>query len=339
MMIKLFKKNALALSVSISLLCASSAALADVPISIMGSRPKLFTSSLSIVKTRRLIIQHVLPKLDQSKYLKIQVKPVYKAHALQYFLVYLLSNRTFSFKVMKINVDQQMNFMSMVSHYKKPARAPTPIDDRIEPEEDLRPGHCPSQVIDFVVASPLYSEIPTTKAALDNIAMLAQDKGYHVMKLYDQDATVQSYKNYLSCSNLRGFFSIAHGVPDEILLDDGVLTANYFEQFHMNKTKAMSNAVVEFNSCDVFNVPLSVDMINFVGAKQFIGGNTSLVIGDSENASNCFWTEALMGNDLATALESCENTYDHSDNGFGYGRDIFAIGGFGKDTLGAPLEI
>lgn len=317
--------------------CISLTALtvkAEVPIKIMGARAKLFGNDLSIEQTLRLIRNKVLPRIDQSKFLRIQVQPIYKGHQLSDLKVYLLSKKTFSFKEMLVNVTPQMQFLSLsVENNENP-----PSEDPVippEPEEKL--GVCPTDTVDFVVASPLYSDLETTRQALDNIAIMAEAKGYHVLRLFDSAATVKNYKDYLSCKNMRGFISIGHGNPEELLLDDGLLKSSYFMLLRDSQDKALANAVVEFNSCEVFNLPYSSNMINDAGVKFFIGGNTSLVIGNSERASSCFWLKALVGSHLSTAIEDCQNKFDHDDNHLGYGRDVFAIGGFARDKLSPPV--
>lgn len=318
-------KRLLSMVFTVVLLGLGPVGMANFPLIIMPATP-FQLNKLPRGKINLLIQRQLAASVDLTDYLRGQVQLIYRHGKIAYLKVYLLSKRSFSFKIILLAVDSELNFLGFVHRPRRSLSAAKYF---------FPDGVCPDSRVDFVVASPVYSDIPSTKTALDQIAKLARAKGYHVARLFDAMATKNTYKNYLNCKGLKAFVSIGHGSNQSILLYDGVLSGRYFEFLPENR-RVLSHAVVEFNSCNVFNDPLSYDMINFAAVKRFLGGNTALIIGYSELVTQCFWSKALSGINLNDAIDYCQNHFDNRDHGLGYGRDIFVVGGFGVDKLEQP---
>ena len=168
------------------------------------------------------------------------------------------------------------------------------------------PGSTVSRAgVDMVFGTPV-PEIPTAKAAVDCCCKIAKSAGYKVVKLLGNKANVANYKMYLS-GHLKAFGNVGHGYPGGIVLSDGNLTANWFAGL---AKKTLSPEVIYFNSCQVFNPPLQPAIMG-AGARTFIGGKVSLLIGPSENVFTCFWNNVLTKNQkMGPTLVRCEkNNY------------------------------
>ncbi len=292
-----------------------------VPIRVMD--PKLRVYNFDKAELIKLVKQNL--SIDPSTILNIAIQPVFTGDRITSAYVYLSDKKQYKFTTTKITLDQQNHsnyqLVSIETNYRMSKSEKSNLNKaNFEPNPP-----CLDSQADFVVASDLYTQIPSVKSALDDVAQKATEKGYHVVKLYDQGATVMNYEKYLDCPQMKGFFSIGHGSPDGILVEDGMLTSDFFDSMkHLMRKKT----VVEFNSCEVFNDPLKSSVINGAQARKYVGGKTTLWIGTSEPASACFWDKALNHKDLKKSLNQCVADNDPTDT--------YGIGGHGKDRLLTP---
>ena len=265
--------------------------------------------------------------LDANKILNVAIQPVFTGKRITSAYVYLSDKKQYKFTTTKITLDQQNHsnyqLVSIDPNYRMSKSEKSNLNKaNFEPNPP-----CPDPDADFVVASDLYTQIPSVKSALDDVAQKATEKGYHVVKLYELNATARNYEKYLDCPQMKGFFSIGHGSPDGILVDDEMLTSDFFDSMNHLMRK---QTVVEFNSCEVFNDPLKSSVINGAQARKYVGGKTTLWIGTSEPASACFWDKALNHKDLKKSLNQCVADHDPTDT--------YGIGGHGKDRLLTPED-
>lgn len=314
------KKTLLAI-VTVAALSAAANISCAVPVRVMD--PTHRVTNFDKAELIKLVKTNV--DLDANKLLNVAIQPVFTGNRITSAYVYLSDKKQYKFTTTKITLDQHNHIsyklVSVAPNYKMRKTERLSLNKaNFEPSPP-----CLDSQADFVVASALYSYIPNVKSALDDVAQKATEKGYHVVKLYDQDATVMNYEEYLDCPQMKGFFSIGHGSPDGILVEDGMLTSDFFDSMnHLMRKKT----VVEFNSCEVFNDPLKSSVINKAQARKYAGGVTTLWIGTSEPTSACFWGKAINHKDLKKALNQCVADHDPTDT--------YGIGGHGKDRLLKP---
>ena len=165
---------------------------------------------------------------------------------------------------------------------------------------------------DFVVGTPV-DDIPTAKAAVENIFNLISASGFRCLKLLGKDANLGNYRTHLA-SGLVGFVNVGHGNTQGIALSDGFLSYSWFQSL---SNEPLKPAVVYFNSCQVHNDPLKSAIIK-AGAKTFIGGIVNLSIGPSEEVCKCFWNRIMNTlTRMDDALRQCEKEKYHTAGAHG----------------------
>jgi len=238
-----------------------------------------------------IIHNKVLPR-EKREYRSVKVKVKRKADGKPKALIaYMLRKDTYTADTVKIEVNDNYEVQKVVDDY-----VSTEDEDVVEDKAGTA-----YDTIDFVVGTPV-PNIPTAKAAVEAIYQMALAAGLKAKLLEGPDANVANYKGYLA-SGLRGFVNIGHGNTDLIVLSDGVLDSNWLNS---QVGKPIYPAVVYFNSCLVFNNPFQPAMMN-AGARTFVGGITTLLIGPSEEVCKCFWSKVLTQNvAMGQALKDCE---------------------------------
>ena len=147
--------------------------------------------------------------------------------------------------------------------------------------------------------------IPTAVAGVNRACDIATQAGYACDRLFGSQASVQDVRNYLLSHRVKAVGNIGHGNPTGIALDDGDLTAAWFDTL---PETALNNKVIYFNSCQVHNPPLETAVMG-AGARTFIGGLVNLPIGPSEDVFKCFWQDSLINQSvMGIALAACETT-------------------------------
>ncbi len=286
------------------------------------------------------IPQIIFQSLEQRHKLQdianIKIIPIYDKNnstIIDYYFILLASNKNYSFSVNKIFI--------------KNNKIDEIIENYIFTKQDLKTisakyneyvPQCPDEKVDFVIASEAYNDNylynSSVKPVIDDVYKLALNHNFKTIELLDKKATVNAYLDYLSCKNLKGFFSIGHGLPDSIMLADGLLDYTLVDKHLKDK---LSGVALLLNSCCVHggdnsacirnDHPLKDSLINIAKVQKFIGGYNPLEIIPSENTSKCFWHRAFDGAPLNDALDIC---------GFYSPLDTFHIDGIGKNYLVFP---
>jgi YVTN family beta-propeller protein len=247
-------------------------------------------------KVKYIIRNRILPQ-SKEEYYRVDVKIKRKEDKTpQYLLVYMLRKDIYLTEVVKVDVDSNLNEKGIILNYDSSKEED---EEEESPTGKYREYDCG---YDFVVGSPLYSEIPSARDAVEKLHELATSVGLRSRTLIDSEATVGNYKNYLKC-NLKGFVNIGHGLPDLISLDDGPLSYRWFKDLD---NKALKPEIIYFNSCQVHNNPLKAAIMG-AGARTFIGGIVNLGIGTSEKVCKCFWSNILKSSiGMIVSLTQCE---------------------------------
>jgi hypothetical protein len=268
----------------------------NVKVKVFGSRKELKTYDLQdeqqVVTSIR---DQVLPTIGID-YHSVKVKVKRKSdQSPEYMVAYMLRKDTYTADIVKIEINGNYQVKNIVRNY----------DDSVvgedEEDEDSTYGEALGYAVDFVVSTPV-PEIESAKAAVEEIHKLAISVGMTSQKLLGPAASVANYKNYLKLG-LKGFVNIGHGNTNCIVLDDGILNANWFNSLIGTPLKP---AVVYFNSCQVFNSPLQPAVMKS-GARTFIGGIVNLGIGTSEEVCKCFWDKSFkLLKGMGANLNECE---------------------------------
>jgi hypothetical protein len=295
----------------------SLAAFADKPIKLIPNGQN--STAVPADKIINLVKKNV--DLSSASIASATVQVIYnKQNKPDHLLVYLLSAKSYSFTVTKINLNQDYRVTSIQSSYHL---------DKADLAQQIHIAakdiQCPDETIEIVSATPV-DDYPTAFAGVKNVYEEAVAYGYKATMLLGANATVENYVNYLSCPNLKGFLNIGHGSEGGIMLDDGVLTSDEISQDL--KDKLRKEVFVLFNSCEVFNNPLKSSLTEDAVAKKYSGGITALLIGPSELASQCIWNSAYQMQKISPAVKYCNMHFDS--------RDKFGIGGHGTNFLDKP---
>jgi len=244
---------------------------------------------VEVIRTR------VLPAA-KAEYYRVDVKIKRKADQTpKYLVAYLLRKDVYLAEVVRVDVESDFHVTDIAWDYDE-------SKDEEDEEDDASMskggGACD---LDFVAATPV-PDIPTARAAAEFLHNLFTTLGFKSKLLLGVDASVANYQMYLSCG-LKGFVNIGHGNANEIVVDDGTLSAAWFNSV---ANQSLKPAVVYFNSCQVHNDPLKSAVMR-AGARTFIGGIVNLLIGPSEEVCKCFWGKILPAAiPMGDALHTCE---------------------------------
>lgn len=294
----------------------SSLALGTPHITLMGNNHGTFSAPIGNITE---IIKKYVDTSAQSPYSQIAVQPIYNnQHQLDHLLVYLASKTSYQLQLERISLNQQHgHFLATQARFVEHLSAEELAE---QPGAQLQ-GECPNPQVEFVAATPV-PYIKTAKQYVEKVYADANAHGYKTIKLEGNAASIENYKNYLSCPQLKGFYNIGHGSPSGIMLSNGILSA---KDFNAMQQKLQEKTVIVLNSCQVFNDPLKSAVIAGADPQKYTGGISSLRIGTSEPASACFWSHAFNGEPLSQWLNSCTQQLDPYDQ--------WGMGGKGGEQL------
>ena len=265
-----------------------------VPIKIFPSRAEFAARDFGDEPRIADLIRTRILAPSEKDYLRVNVK-IRRQNDMtpRYLIAYLLRKDVYTAEVVRIDVDNNFRATTITHDY----------DDSAEEEEEAAATSAPEYAgaFDFVAATPV-PEIATAKAAVEKLHQLALAAGLRSQTLLGAAANLSNYKQYLT-SHLLGFVNIGHGNTSSIMLDDGPLSAAWFNSL---APQTVQPEVVYFNSCQVFNTPLKPAVMQ-AGARTYVGGIVNLLIGQSEEVCKCFWTKALSSpTHMDDALHQCE---------------------------------
>ncbi len=285
----------------------------SIPVKVFASPKKQrFYDQQDEDKVVDIIRQEILPKA-KADYYSVSVKVKRETDGTpKHLIAYMLRKDTYTADVVKINIDKAYKVQDTQDNYDDSME----IGDEDEDETSYLDGDTYASV-EFVAATPVPG-IPTAKAAVETIHKLALKAGLNSKMLLGTDASLANYKKYLA-SGVMGFVNVGHGYPGGIVLDDGTLTSSWFSGL---SGKPLNPGVIYFNSCQVFNNPLQPAVMN-AGARTYIGGIVSLLIGPSEEVCKCFWNRSLFQTDtMKESLSDCEKKHYPSTGAHGISGDM-----------------
>ncbi|MCP3875326.1 MAG: hypothetical protein GY699_19500, partial [Desulfobacteraceae bacterium] len=250
------------------LLMLSASAWALAPINIFPS--EIYgASSLNQNKVKRIIRKKF--NLNEAQVHKANVRVVYdNSGDVGYLIVYLLSSTTYSYETFRVNLTGNYKVTDIVYNYQDTA-------DITVQEYDAYYASCPDSSVDMVF-STCEDGIPTAVSAINYASSVANSAGYNVKVLKGSAESTSAIQNWLSCDNLILLGRVGHGTKSAIQVANGTVSSSYFNGL---SSTALNDKVLFFNSCQVHNSPLE-PAIRSAGVQKFIGGDTDLMIGPSE---------------------------------------------------------
>jgi hypothetical protein len=288
------------------------------------------TNALQVVDFQKNAIELVKNLLNinsASPYRGVRLQFIYNnKNQVEAILVYLLSNKTKSYELIKITVTPALTYLSMERPYHLKSSDLSQLPAYANPKIP----RCPDPAVQFAIGNNFKGDV-SVETEVQKVYKLAQANGYNpiLMDVNDSNTpqpTIQAYLNWMSCPNLKGFYNESHGSTEDILLSDGDFTYTIIQKNLKDKLKS---EIVLFDSCDTFNDPLLSTMVNTnqADSQQYIAGIVPLPFGSSERTASCFWAAALQHQELTQALiENCALQYNLD-------KDAFRIGGSGDDHL------
>lgn len=238
-----------------------------------------------------------------------------------HYLLYQLSGTEWKAKKTKVRIGKKGNVIITEPE-------PTDQDDLNKASEAEAPPQCPDESVQFVVISA-YPGIGAVDKAIGIVSDAAKQK-FKTMTILSEEADGKTYKNWLACSNLKGFYSIGHGSPNAIMVGKGdVIDYQFFE--HPNFVNKLKTTTVILNTCQVYNYPFGTEIMygNAVKASkydknpgpnayEFMGGHTNLLMEKSELTSACFMAQAILGAKMDyDTLKLCVGKQDFNYRNFG----------------------
>jgi hypothetical protein len=274
-----------------------------VKVMVLGTTARASYSAGEANKIRKAVMDRLI-LASMEPYLKVYAVVKYGRDGKPCAIVaYMLRAYTYTADVARLSIDARYGVKSVdTSHVEED-------DTEFAIAQDKLPRSMSSRTVDMVFGTPV-PEIPTAKAGVEEAYRVATLAGYRCVKLLGRAANLANYRRYLS-GHLKAFGNIGHGYAGGIILANGVLTSKWFRGLTSGLAsglpgRALCPEVVYFNSCQTFNRPLQPAIMS-AGARTFIGGKVSLLIGSSEDVFKCFWTSVLKARKLMRqALRDCE---------------------------------
>jgi hypothetical protein len=264
------------------------------------------------------LVKSTLNLANANEYQTVRIRVIYdEQNQVKALIVYLLSSRYKSYELVRINVSGQFTAESVIRDYKLTAE-----DYSQSPNysSEYKP-RCPDKKVQFVIGNNFTGDA-SVENEVQKVYQLAKENGYNpvLMDTNNVDGpqpTVKSYEDWMSCSNVKGFYNESHGSESGILLSDDDFTYSLVEKDLVNK---LSSKVVLFDSCVTFHDPLLSSMTDAAkgNSQQYVAGIIYLPFGASERTASCFWAEAFNHKDLnRDMLTDCSIKNDLDPQGFG----------------------
>jgi hypothetical protein len=177
----------------------------NVEIRVFGSREEYASlDSQDEPQIAELIRDRVLSQSD-AEYFRVDVKVKRRRDRTpQYLVAYLLRRDVYLAEVVRVNVDSNFQVGDITYNYEDSEAG----EEEEEEEEDYGDQEY-EDIVDFVAATPV-DNIPSAKAAVEEVYKMAVNAGFKAKMLLGSDATLANYKKYLA-SGLKGFEKEAGG--------------------------------------------------------------------------------------------------------------------------------
>lgn len=289
------------------------------------------TDASKALDNQQKAIDVIKKSIDTTQYKTIRIRLLYNDHhEVNALIVYLLSTQFKTAQIVRIDLNANWEVTNIIPNY-----SITSADLSQSPSTFYkRKPNCPDDKVQFVIGNNFYGD-DSVETEVQRVYQAALTKGYNpflmdVNNPTGPQPTVQSYEDWMSCPNVKGFYNESHGYEQGILLTDDDFT---YRDINSQLVGKLDHEVILFDSCETFHNPLLDAMLNpnKGNTQQYVAGIISLPFGSSERTARCFWLNAINDQELTkTMLKNCSIESGLDPNGYG-------IAGNGDNHLTAPV--
>ena len=255
---------------------------------------------------------------DLDSYRAVKAQPIYDANGHpDHLLVYLFQKGQHRVELAKVTLGDHYELQAVERDYHL-----QPADTQQQPGLAVQNIRCPDDTVEFLAVAPNDDQLELDITR--DVAAAAKAKGLVTVELLTTQATRQNYLSYMTCPNLRGNFYDGDADPELITTSDGVISADDLQAALTHKFAYKVTNI--WLACEAFNDPMLSTMIDQVQSRKYAAGINDLEVGPSDRAAACAMKDALDGQPMTAAFQSCKDQLDSGEDqwGFdGHGSDNF----------------
>jgi len=256
-------------------------------------------------------------KLDQ--YRDIKVQTIYNAsHQPDHLLILLPSKKFHHFDIAKIKLNPQGQAIS-TEEVTELSREDIAQQPGITPTA----ATCPDKRIEFIAFAP--NNDPLEISIANDVATAAEAHGLKTVRLFKENATRNSYLNFMSCPNLKGNFYDGDSRNDLIMTTNGFILAGDIDVLLKKRFRYRVTNI--WLACQAYNDPMKTSVMDTAQSQKYAAGINNLEIGPSDNAAACAMKAAIAGQPITSSFQSCYETWDKPT-------DEWGISGNGSEYFG-----
>ncbi len=269
------------------------------------------------------IVSTVRAHIDVNKYREVKTQLILDAEGKpNHYLVYLFSQKYHRVDFAKIALDQQFKVLNVQQNYQL-----EDIDFKQQPGIRMEHAACPDSSVQFIAFAP--NDIQVEQDVTIDVASAATAANLKTVKLLKNQATRDSYLNYLTCPKIQGNFYDGDSNPQLFITVDGVITADDIKTILKEKFQYRTTNI--WLACEAYNNPMLSAVIDDAQTKKFAAGINNLAVGPSDKAGACAMKAAIKGKPMQASFNACYQQYDIQSDHWGFGgngSDNFWSGGY-----------
>lgn len=280
-----------------------------------------------IVKTNTVLPQAVNSFIENIERQNTALYEIVVYQFQNYYVLDLLSNKYWKVTKIRVDLDSANNIIDIINPYQGSQEESQAL---LKIARSPNYPACPDPSVQYVAISA-YPTVGNVKKDIDAVYQAASNQ-YKAIEILGDKANAQTYQAWLSCSQLKGFYSIGHGDSSELIVANGesIPYVLFHDEYFTGRYQYAQTALF-FNSCEAFNRPFGSE-IGFGNAftetnysinpgplpATYVSGYTDLLIGASEDSSSCLAIQALAGSEINyDTLQKCVGTQDFYFRDFG----------------------
>jgi hypothetical protein len=253
---------------------------------------------------------------DVAQYREVRVHTIFKNGKPDYLLVTLSSKTFHKFELVKVNLDQDWQVLSVQRNYMmRSQQNPLSLPVGFTPK-------CPDTSIEFIAMCP--NDDSLEQNITKDVAQYAQSHGLKTVELLLTQATSENYLNYMACPNLKGNFYDGDSNPEEFVTYDGLISSSEIAKLLKGQFRFQVTNI--WLACEAFNDPIKSSIIETAQTQKYAAGINDLLVGPSDNTAACAMKAGIDGNPMTASFKACYDQLDSPEDqwGFdGHGSDYF----------------
>ena len=273
------------------------------------------------------MVEAVRSRINVELYREVKTQLIRDAEGRpSHYLVYLLSKKYHRVDFAKIPIDIHFKVLGVQNDYQLQE-----IDFKQQPGGDLKHAACPDSSVQFIAFAP--NDMQVEQDVTLDVASAATAAHLNTVKLLKDQATRDSYLNYLSCPKLQGNFYDGDSNPQLFITVDGVISADDIKTILKGKFEYRTTNI--WLACQAYNNPMLSAVIDDAQTKKFAAGINDLSVGPSDNAGACAMKAAIAGKPMQASFNTCYQQLDVQSDHWGFGgngTDNFWSGGYACGT-------